>query len=154
MEYAIAVLERVRARLAALPKPDERNKKLSKQDSVGFLAKDLAASLRNGHTIEEIASVLAAEGVEMSPVALKSYLQRSRSARRKRARKDRGSSERPSTPTPGDASPGVQTGSGNAAPGSTSVGSAGRPSAMPPAPSKHVAGSKGLSVPTRDRDDL
>jgi hypothetical protein len=77
MEYAIAVLERVRAKLAALPKPDERNKKLSKQDSVGFLAKNWVASLRNGHTIEEIAFVPAAEGVKMSPVAVKNYLQRS-----------------------------------------------------------------------------
>jgi hypothetical protein len=147
MEYAIAVLERVRARLAALPKPDERNKKLSKQDSVGFLAKDLVASLRNGHTIEEIASVLAAEGVEMSPVALKSYLQRSRSDKRKRARRGRASSEGPSTSTPGGASQGFPTGSGNGPPGSATVGSAGRTSATPPAPPRHVAGSKGFPVP-------
>jgi hypothetical protein len=41
--------------LAALPTPDRRSKQLNKQDSIGFLAKDLIASMRNGHTLDQLA---------------------------------------------------------------------------------------------------
>ena len=76
MAHSIAILERIRARLTSLPKPDQRSKQLNKQDSIGFLAKELIASLRDGHTLDELAEVLAQEGVAMTPVALKSHLRR------------------------------------------------------------------------------
>ncbi len=81
MAHSIAILERVRARLAALPKPDQQSKQLNKQESIGFLAKDLIASMSDGHTLDELAAVLAEEGVSMSPVALKSHLRRARRRR-------------------------------------------------------------------------
>jgi hypothetical protein len=84
MEYTIAVLERVRARLAALPTPDRRSKQLNKQASIGFLAKELIASLRDGFTLDDLVGVLAEEGVSMTPVALKSHLRRVRPRARKR----------------------------------------------------------------------
>lgn len=46
-------------------------------------------------------------------------------------------------------SPRCTTGSGNGPHVSATVGSAGRLSTMPPAPPRHVAGSKGLLVPIR-----
>lgn len=78
MAHSIAILERIRERLTSLPKPDQRSKQLNKQASIGFLSKELIASLRDGHTLDELAEVLAQEGVAMTPVALKSHLRRVR----------------------------------------------------------------------------
>ena len=64
--------------MAALPKPERRSQELNKHDSIGFLAKDLIASLRDGHTLDELSVLLAEEGVRMTPVALKSHLRRIR----------------------------------------------------------------------------
>ena len=154
MEYAIAALERVRAKLATLPKPDERNKKLSKQDSIGFLAKELIASMRRGHTVEEIVAVLAGEGVEMSPIALKSHLQRARRSKRKRERPGRVSSPEAPAAEAGSAAQGVLVSGGTGNPGVAAVSPAARPPSVPPAPPRHVAGSKGSFLPGKDRDNL
>lgn len=93
MAYSITTLERVRTRLTALPTPDEQRKELNKQESVGFLAKDLVVSLRNGHTLDELAALLSEEGVNVTAVALKSHLRRVKPGRRKKRTGSR-------TPTP------------------------------------------------------
>jgi hypothetical protein len=72
---------------------DRRSKELNKQDSIGFLAKELIASLRDGYTLDELAGVLAEEGVSMTPVALKSHLRRVRPRARKRSTANRPSSK-------------------------------------------------------------
>jgi hypothetical protein len=76
MTYTVEQTEGMVSALRALPAVDSSKRRLTKQDVVKRLARELAAVQARGYTMEQIAECLRGIGFEISTPTLKSYLQR------------------------------------------------------------------------------
>jgi len=80
MPVTMEELEALRRELSELPANKPRT--VSKQNAVAELATDLAAAQRRGYSVEELAKLLAAKGLALTPGTLRGYLRRTRKKRR------------------------------------------------------------------------
>jgi|SRR5580692_571127 len=76
MTYTVEQTDEMVSALRALPAMDGSKRRLTKQDVVKRLARELAAVQARGYTMEQIAECLRGIGFEISTPTLKSYLQR------------------------------------------------------------------------------
>jgi hypothetical protein len=92
MGYTVEQVEEIATKLRALPKIEPPPKDLTKSDVVKMLAKEIKSLQKRGYTLEQIASSLKGEGLDISTPTLKSYLQKAKTPGVK-AKAVRGSAE-------------------------------------------------------------
>jgi hypothetical protein len=83
------------AALRALPAKDPYQRRFLKLAAIAEIADEITALQRRGYTLEEVAGILTAEGVEITFGTLKEYLQRIRIRRDKAAKRARRRSTMP-----------------------------------------------------------
>ena len=108
MPVTMEELEALRRELSELPANKPRI--VSKQSAVAELATELGAAQRRGYSVDDLAQLLAAKGLALTPGTLRGYLRRVRKKRRS-AKKGTASSDPalPRTDAGGDgAVPGTQ----------------------------------------------
>ncbi|AFY97243.1 hypothetical protein [Chamaesiphon minutus] len=76
MGYKLEQVEAIASKLRALPAIEPPPKDLTKQEVVKMLAKEIKSLQKRGYTLEQIASSLKGEGLDISTPTLKSYLQK------------------------------------------------------------------------------
>ncbi len=79
MGYTAAQVEEIASKLRAMPIIEPPPKDLTKQEVVKMLAKEIKSLQKRGYTLEQIATSLKGEGLDISTPTLKSYLQRVKS---------------------------------------------------------------------------
>jgi len=84
MGYTKEMLEAIAVKLRNMPPIEEKTKEYSKQDAVRILAQEINALKGRGYTLDQIAETLKGEGLDISTLTLKNYLQRTKSKRAKR----------------------------------------------------------------------
>ena len=80
MPVTMEELEALRRELSELPANKPRI--VSKQNAVAELATELASAQRRGYSVEDLAKLLAAKGLALTPGTLRGYLRRIRKKRR------------------------------------------------------------------------
>lgn len=84
--YTLAQVNELGAALRALPAKDPYQRRFLKLAAVAEIADEITALQQRGYTLEEVAGILTAEGVEISFGVLKEYLQRIRVRRGRTAK--------------------------------------------------------------------
>jgi hypothetical protein len=79
MGYTAAQVKEIAVKLRAMPVVEQPPKDLTKQEVVKMLAKEIKSLQNKGYTLEQIATSLKGEGLDISTPTLKSYLQRLKS---------------------------------------------------------------------------
>ncbi len=93
--YTLAQVNELAAALRALPAKDPYQRRFLKLAAVAEIADEITALQQRGYTLEEVAGILTAEGVEITFGTLKEYLQRIRIRRDKAAKRARRRSTMP-----------------------------------------------------------
>ncbi|WP_137808374.1 hypothetical protein [Pseudomonas sp. G(2018)] len=88
MKIAIETIENLQESLKSLPVVEVKKREVSKPEAVQMLAAQVAELQEKGYTIEMIAEIFTARGLEIKPQTLKSYLTR---AKGQKGQKKRGS---------------------------------------------------------------
>jgi hypothetical protein len=81
LEYTPEQAEKIAATLRALPAMEPPPKKLTKAEVVKLLSKEIRDLQKRGYSLEQIASSLKGEGLDISTPTLKSYLAKSKLAK-------------------------------------------------------------------------
>jgi hypothetical protein len=81
LEYTPEQAEKIAATLRALPAIEPPPKKLTKEEMIKLLSKEIRDLQKRGYNLEQIASSLKGEGLDISTPTLKSYLAKSKPAR-------------------------------------------------------------------------
>lgn len=81
LEYTPEQAEKIAATLRSLPAMEPPPKKLTKAEVVKLLSKEIRDLQKRGYTLEQIASSLKGEGLDISTPTLKSYLAKSKPAK-------------------------------------------------------------------------
>ena len=108
MGYTVAQVEEIASKLRALPAIEPPPKDLTKSDVVKMLAKEIKSLQKRGYSLEQIASSLKGEGLDISTPTLKSYIQKAKAPTKlKPTGKDlsKASSTSPTLPEAGGLSP-------------------------------------------------
>jgi hypothetical protein len=74
MGYKREQVEKMAASLRAMPAIEPPPKDLSKKEVIGLLSKEIRSLQKRGYTLEQIASSLKGEGLDISTYTLKSYM--------------------------------------------------------------------------------
>jgi hypothetical protein len=77
--YTMEALDEIRAKLAALPPKDPKQRKLDRQAGVKYMLRELTSLQERGYTLEEIVESVNGFGFQITTPTLKTYLQRARS---------------------------------------------------------------------------
>ena len=93
--YTLAQVNELAAALRALPAKDPYQRRFLKLSAIAEIADEITALQQRGYTLEEVAGILTAEGVEITFGTLKEYLQRIRVRREKAAKRARRRSTMP-----------------------------------------------------------
>lgn len=78
MGYTVEQVEEIASKLRALPAIEPPPKDLTKSDVVKMLAKEIKSLQKRGYSLEQIASSLKGEGLDISTPTLKSYMQKAK----------------------------------------------------------------------------
>jgi hypothetical protein len=93
--YTLAQVNELAAALRALPAKDPYQRRFLKLSAIAEIADEITALQKRGYTLEEVAGILTAEGVEITFGTLKEYLQRIRIRMDKAAKRARRRSTMP-----------------------------------------------------------
>ena len=85
MGYTAARVEEIASKLRELPTIEPPPKDLTKQEVVKMLAKEIKSLQKRGYSLEQIASSLKGEGLDISTPTLKSYLQKAKTPTKPKA---------------------------------------------------------------------
>jgi hypothetical protein len=99
MGYKLEQVEAIASKLRALPAIEPPPKDLTKQEVVKMLAKEIKSLQKRGYTLEQIASSLKGEGLDISTPTLKSYLQKIKTPTKPKATGQELSKTLPASPT-------------------------------------------------------
>ena len=78
MGYKLEQVEAIAAKLRELPAIEAPPKDLSKKEAVKLLSKEIRSLQKRGYTLEQIATSLKGEGLDISTYTLKSYMNNSK----------------------------------------------------------------------------
>ena len=87
MVRTIAQAEALAEKLRALPAIENKNRPISKAEEIKLLAGEIAALQERNYSLQQIASFLTGEGLEISTATLKNYLQRSKATSKRPSKK-------------------------------------------------------------------
>jgi hypothetical protein len=93
--YTLAQVNELAAALRALPAKDPYQQRFHKLAAIAEIADEITALQKRGYTLEEVAGILTAEGVELTLGTLKMYLQRIRIRKERAAKRARRRSTMP-----------------------------------------------------------
>lgn len=83
MNITVEQVESIAERLRTLPAVENRQRVISKQESIKMLTAEITALQGRGYTLQQIAELLTSEKLEIGAPTLKSYLQRSKNSSKK-----------------------------------------------------------------------
>jgi len=83
MGITVDQVERIAEKLRALPPIENKQRRVSKQESIRMLTAEIAGLRERGYTLEQIAELLTADQLEIGAPTLKSYLQRTKPSSKK-----------------------------------------------------------------------
>lgn len=78
MGYKLEQIEAIAAKLRDLPAIEPPPKDLSKKEAVKLLSKEIRSLQKRGYSLEQIATSLKGEGLDISTYTLKSYMNNSK----------------------------------------------------------------------------
>lgn len=78
MGYKLEQVEAIAAKLRELPAIEPPPKDLSKKEAVKLLSKEIRSLQKRGYTLEQIATSIKGEGLDISTYTLKSYMNNSK----------------------------------------------------------------------------
>lgn len=76
MKLTVAKVEDIATKLRDLPAAEQKERTVSKQETVRMLVKEIEQLQKRGYSLEHIAELLGAHGLEITPGTLRSYLRR------------------------------------------------------------------------------
>jgi hypothetical protein len=85
MGYTVAQVEEIASKLRELPAIEPPPKDLTKQEVVKMLAREIKSLQKRGYSLEQIASSLKGEGLDISTPTLKSYMQKAKTPTKPKA---------------------------------------------------------------------
>ncbi len=138
MGYTAAQVEEIASKLRELPAIEAPPKDLTKQEVVKMLAKEIKSLQKRGYSLEQIASSLKGEGLDISTPTLKSYMQKAKT---------------PTKPKPTEKEVSKVSSTSSTSPTPPEIGSSPAPKVEIPGDNKK-AHSKSGSVPRPDSVDL
>jgi hypothetical protein len=141
MPVTMEELEALRRELSELPA--NKPKIVSKQNAVAELATELAAAQRRGYSVDDLAKLLAAKGLALTPGTLRGYLRRTR----KKRRPAKSGSPSSDLATPGSAGVGSRNATQAQHQGSVRERHAVAPAHIPPARSHSNGPGRGAESP-------
>ncbi len=136
MVRTIAQAEALAEKLRALPAIENKNRPISKAEEIKLLAGEIAALQERNYSLQQIASFLTGEGLEISTATLKNYLQRSKATSKRPPKKKPAAAPKEAASTTPQAATGQSLGERAAA-------------ALPPAQSEHRAAQAAITRPDR-----
>ena len=136
MVRTIAQAEALAEKLRALPAIENKNRPISKAEEIKLLAGEIAALQERNYSLQQIASFLTCEGLEISTATLKNYLQRSKASGKRTAKKKPATAPKEAASTTPQAATGQSLGERAAA-------------ALPPAQSDHRTAQAAITRPDR-----
>jgi hypothetical protein len=108
MGFTVAQVEEIARKLRALPAVEPPPKDLTKSDVVKMLAKEIKSLQKRGYSLEQIASSLKGEGLDISTPTLKSYMNKAKTPTKPKStekEKSKTSSTSPTLPEGGSPPP-------------------------------------------------
>jgi hypothetical protein len=99
MGYKLEQVEAIASKLRALPAIEPPPKDLTKQEVVKMLAKEIKSLQKRGYTLDQIATSLKGEGLDITTPTLKSYLQKIKSPTKPKVAGQELSKTLPTSPT-------------------------------------------------------
>jgi cell fate (sporulation/competence/biofilm development) regulator YmcA (YheA/YmcA/DUF963 family) len=79
MKYTKSQIDSIGSKLKTMPVVDKNSQKVSKQEAIRILAKEIFSLQKRGYTLEKISELLSSDGLGISTSTLKNYLQRAKS---------------------------------------------------------------------------
>jgi septum formation inhibitor MinC len=98
MKIAIETIENLQESLKSLPAVEVKKREVSKPEAVQMLAAQVAELQEKGYTIEMIAEIFTASGLEIKPQTLKSYLTRAKGLKGPKKRSSKAPARTPAKP--------------------------------------------------------
>lgn len=98
MKIAIETIENLQESLKSLPAVEVKKREVSKPEAVQMLAAQVAELQEKGYTIEMIAEIFTASGLEIKPQTLKSYLTRAKVMKGPKKRGSKAPAKAPAKP--------------------------------------------------------
>lgn len=98
MKIAIETIENLQESLRSLPAVEVKKREVSKPEAVQMLATQVAELQEKGYTIEMIAEIFTARGLEIKPQTLKSYLTRAKGLKGPKKRGSKAPARPPAKP--------------------------------------------------------
>lgn len=99
MPYTLGDVEALKEELAAMPEADRKGRPLTKHEAVRVLSQELLKMLsRKGYSTPQLAALLTAKGIAITPPTLRSYLRQIKPAAP--ARQPRASARTPAARKP------------------------------------------------------
>lgn len=98
MKIAIETIENLQESLKSLPAVEVKKREVSKPEAVQMLAAQVAELQEKGYTIEMIAEIFTARGLEIKPQTLKSYLTRAKGLKGPKRRGAKAPAKAPAKP--------------------------------------------------------
>jgi hypothetical protein len=99
MGYKLEQVEAIASKLRALPAIEPPPKDLTKQEVVKMLAKEIKSLQKRGYTLDQIATSLKGEGLDITTPTLKSYMQKIKTPTKPKATGQELSKTLPTSPT-------------------------------------------------------
>lgn len=87
MAIQLDTIEALRAKMKEAPEVAKEKRRVSKQEAIRELKRDIEAMQKRGYTLEDIAKFLTDGGMQITTPTLKSYLQRTKADKPKASKK-------------------------------------------------------------------
>lgn len=87
MAIQLDTIEALRAKMKEAPEVAKEKRRVSKQEAIRELKRDIEAMQKRGYTLEDIAKFLTDGGMQITTPTLKSYLQRTKADKQKASKK-------------------------------------------------------------------
>ena len=87
MAIQLDTVEALRAKMKEAPEVAKEKRRVSKQEAIRELKRDIEAMQKRGYTLDDIAKFLTNGGMQISTPTLKSYLQRTKADKPKAPKK-------------------------------------------------------------------
>ncbi|NMZ14947.1 hypothetical protein HBO07_27185 [Pseudomonas proteolytica] len=98
MKIAIETIENLQESLKSLPAVEVKKREVSKPEAVQMLAAQVSDLQKKGYTIEMIAEIFTANGLDIKPQTLKSYLTRAKGLKGPKKRGSKSPARTPAKP--------------------------------------------------------
>ena len=78
MAYTTEQLETIGAKLRKLPDINKKKRQHNKKEAIRELARDIRSMRKRGYTLEQVAEALRGEGLDITELTLRNYLQQTK----------------------------------------------------------------------------